>query len=351
MQDSYVAPHNETETELTKIWEKLLNVPSIGVHDNFFNLGGHSLLMITLLGEIERIFGKRLELTTLFQAPTIAKLAQHLQGEFIQNLPPSIIPMQLKGSRVPFFCVAGAGGGVHWFNELAKEFEPEQPFYALETMGLEPLPRHKNKNRSQVQAIEFVKVLRQVQPQGPYYIGGYSYGGIVAHEMACHLQSLGEKVGLLVFLDSWNPAASTPMQVQILRWTKYVYRLPLKLKILFLRTETRRLLRWVYKRFLLFFYDYQDVTKFRRMDVSDWRYTPSYYKSDSRVALFRSSGINMTAPKDENYGWQELIDGELEVHSMPGNHYEMLSQPNVQLLADELQAYLIEAQEASKYNG
>ncbi|WP_353572593.1 amino acid adenylation domain-containing protein [Candidatus Albibeggiatoa sp. nov. BB20] len=349
MQDNYIAPHNETETELTKIWEKLLNVSQIGVHDNFFNLGGHSLLMITLLGEIERIFAKRIELTTLFQAPTIAQLAQHLQGEFIQNLPPSIIPMQPKGSRIPFFCVAGAGGGVHWFNELAAELTPEQPFYALETMGLEPLPRYKNKNRSQAQAIEFVKVLRQVQPQGPYYIGGYSYGGIVAHEMACHLQSLGERVGLLVFLDSWNPAASTPTHIQILRWTKYIYRLPIKFKFLFLRTETKKLLRWVYKQFLLAFYGHQEVAKFRRMDVSDSRYTPSYYKAESRVALFRSSGVSMTAPKDENYGWQELIDGEVEVHSMPGNHYEMLSQPNVQLLADELQAYLIEAQEASKY--
>ncbi|MCV6636088.1 amino acid adenylation domain-containing protein [Candidatus Albibeggiatoa sp. nov. NOAA] len=350
MQDNYVAPHNETETELSKIWEKLLNVSPIGVHDNFFNLGGHSLLMITLLGEIERVFGKRLELTMLFQAPTIARLAQHLQGEFIQNLPPSIIPMQPKGSRIPFFCVAGAGGGVHWFNELAAELAPEQPFYALETMGLEPLTRYKNKNRSQAQAIEFVKVLRQVQPQGPYYIGGYSYGGIVAHEMACHLQSLGEKVGLLVFLDSWNPAASTPVHIQMLRWAKYVYRLPLKFKFLFLRTETKKFLRWVYKRFLLLFYGRQEVVKFRRMDANDWRYTPSYYKNESRVALFRSSGVSMTAPKDENYGWQELIDGEVEVHAMPGNHYEMLSQPNVQLLADELQAYLIEAQEVSKYN-
>jgi amino acid adenylation domain-containing protein len=350
MQDNYVAPHNETETQLTKIWEKLLNMSPIGVHDNFFNLGGHSLLMISLLGEIEKIFAKRLELTTLFQAPTIAKLAQHLQGEFIQNLPPSIIPMQPKGSQIPFFCVAGAGGGVHWFNELAKELAPNQPFYALETMGLEPLPQYKDKNRSQVQAIEFVKVLRQVQPQGPYYIGGYSYGGIVAYEMACHLQSLGERVGLLVFLDSWNPTASTPLHIQILRWLRYFYRLPIKFKLLFLRTKAKKMLIKLHKQFLLFIYGRQQISKQRRMDVRDWRYTPSYYKSDSRIALFRSSGINITAPKDENYGWQELIDGEIEVHSIPGNHYEMLSQPNVQLLADELRAYLIETQDRNKYN-
>jgi thioesterase domain-containing protein len=106
----------------------------------------------------------------------------------------------------------------------------------------------------------------------------------------------------------------------------------------------------LHKQFLLFIYGRQQISKQRRMDVRDWRYTPSYYKSDSRIALFRSSGINITAPKDENYGWQELIDGEIEVHSIPGNHYEMLSQPNVQLLADELRAYLIETQDRNKYN-
>ncbi len=339
--NNFIAPRNEIEIKLTKIWEKVLDVSPIGINDNFFDLGGHSLLMITLLSQINKIFSKNLELTTLFQAPTIATLAQHLQGDFIYDLPASIIPMQPKGSRMPFFCVAGAGGGVHWFNELAKELAPEQPFYALETMALEPLPHYENKNRSQAQAIEFAKVIRQVQPQGPYHIGGYSYGGIVAHEMACHLQSLGEKVNLLVFLDSWNPIVSTPFHIQLLRWSRYFYRLPLKFKFPFLRTEIKRLLSLIYKRFLLIFYGHQAISKLKRMDTNELRYSPSFYKSEGRVVLFRSSGMSIIAPKDKNYGWQDIIDGKIDVYSIPGNHYEILSQPNVGFIADKIHFHLI----------
>jgi amino acid adenylation domain-containing protein len=333
-------PTNPIETQLLQIWQQLLHNPNIGINDNFFDLGGHSLLMIELATEIERVFQQRLPLIALFQAPSIASLAQYLQGSLVRELPAAVFPMQTQGTKPPFFCVAGAGGGVHWFSELAKLLAPDQPFYALETIGLEPLPKIKNKNRSQVQAMEFVNIIRQIQPQGPYFIGGYSYGGIVAHEMACYLQELGEQTALLVFLDSWNPAAMVSYHIRVLRWLKYFYRLPMQFKLPFLRTEIKKTINWRYKQLLLLLRGHGELTKLRNLDASNWRYALSHYVTENKVILFRSAGMNIIAPKDEYYGWCDLIDADIKVQIIPGDHYQMLNQPHVQELAKLLRECL-----------
>src|SRR5207302_514527 len=169
------------EKLLLPIWRDVL-ATNIGVHDNFFECGGHSLLAVRLFAQIEKPLGQSLPLATLFQAPTVAQLAVILEDRSTQRWT-SLVPIQTGGDRPPFFCVHGLGGNVLEFHDLARHLGSEQPFYGLQSRGLtgtQPL-----QTNIREMAADYLKEIRQLQTEGPYYIGGRSLGGTIAFEMAC----------------------------------------------------------------------------------------------------------------------------------------------------------------------
>ena len=166
-----IGPPNETEKRLVKLWEELLDVHLIGIHQNYFDLGGNSLLAVRLFTRIGQEFNANLPLSTLFQAQTVAALADILRSKpREENWSPSVA-IQPTGSRPPFFCIHGGGGNVLIYRALSQHLGLDQPFYGLQSQGLDG--RRALLTRIEDMAELYVRELRRVQPHGPYFLGGY----------------------------------------------------------------------------------------------------------------------------------------------------------------------------------
>src|SRR6267142_1811949 len=196
------ATEDGTTRRLARIWQDLLDVKSIGLDQNYFDLGGDSPLAVQLFAQIEKVFGVKLPLATLFDAPTIEELARILGREASAPRWSPLVAIQPAGSRPPFFCIHGAGGNVLIYRDLSQNLDPDQPFYGLQSPGLDgsrpPL------TRIEEMAALYVKEIRRVQPHGPYFMGGYCLGGTIAYEMAQQLRAGGEQVALLALFDTMN---------------------------------------------------------------------------------------------------------------------------------------------------
>jgi pimeloyl-ACP methyl ester carboxylesterase len=201
-----VAPRDDVERLLAKIFQEVLGVDRVGIQDRFFDLGGHSLLAVRVIGRIEVEFSRKLRVATIFQAQTVEELAAILRREVDETTiteASSIVAIQPEGTRPPLFLVHGAGGGMFWgYINLAKYLGSDQPVFGFRSRGLE--------GREELPAIEaiaaaYVQDLRKMRPQGPYYLGGYCFGGNVAYEMARQLRTQGQEVALLVLLNCSPP--------------------------------------------------------------------------------------------------------------------------------------------------
>ena len=204
-------PHraaNATEKKLQAIWEHLLGTGPVGLNQNYFELGGTSILAVRLFAQISKEFQKKLPLSVLFEAQTVAQLAKVLEaGDSSSDWSP-LVTIQPRGSRPPFFCIHGGGGNVLIYRELSRHLGPDQPFFGLQAQGLDG-------DRPCLNAIEemaslYVKEIRRFQPKGPYHLGGYCMGGTVAYEMAQQLRTQGEEVALLALFDTMNWCSIPP---------------------------------------------------------------------------------------------------------------------------------------------
>jgi len=195
---AFVPPRDPLEERLVGIWEELLGIQPVGVTDNFFDLGGDSLLAASLVLSLEELTKNVLPAATIVAAPTIEELASVIRGGVRQGSE-ALVPLRTGGTRPPLFCATEHGGAVGaGFAALSRRLGADQPFYALQAAGLSgdepPLT-------IEAIAARYVEAVRGVQPHGPYYLGGRCFGGVVALEMAHQLIAQGEAVGLLFFLD------------------------------------------------------------------------------------------------------------------------------------------------------
>jgi phthiocerol/phenolphthiocerol synthesis type-I polyketide synthase E len=202
---------DDTTRQLTQIWQEILGIDTITPDQNYFDLGGDSSLAVQLFAQIEKIFGVKLPLATLFEAPTIEELARILRREDSQAGWSSLVTIQSSGSRPPFFCIHGAGGTVLIYRELAQRLGPDQPFYGLQAIGLDascpPLTCVED------MAALYTNEIRRKQPRGPYYLGGYCMGGTVAFEVAQQIRAQGEQVALLALFDTMDWSRVPPASI------------------------------------------------------------------------------------------------------------------------------------------
>ena len=351
---------DELEVKLARIWEKVLNVRPVGMDDNFFELGGHSLLAVRLFAQMEKSFGKNLPLATLFQAPTVRQLARVLRQEGWLAAWSSMVMIQGGGQRTPFFCVHAAGGNVLEYRDLARLMGPDQPFYGLQAKGLDG--KEEPHTTIKEMADHYLKEMREVQPEGPYLIGGRSSGGTIAFEMACRLAAEGQEVALLALLDtypagyfkllpgsmSWRQRASrygrklqshaaNLRQLNVPEKIAYVFR---KLKYAPAKTK-HKLYRRAYKIYRRYGRPLppalKNIEEINFAAVKD--YEPRTYFGN--VTLFLAS--DLTADYDLHDGWRELVQGDIETYEIPGNHINIIKEPHVGPLAEKLKACLIKA--------
>ncbi len=206
----YQAPRSLQEQQLVQIWEELLELGPIGIRDNFFHVGGHSLLAAQMIDRIERVCGTRLQLSTLFAKPTVEQLAEALhEGEQPGRAQP--LPVQVHGSRRPFFFLHGdwTGGAFYCF-ALARACGPEQPFYVLEPYTVSP---QEGAPALETIAGAHIEAIRGVQPRGPYRLGGFCNGGLLAYEMARQLEAEGEQVEFLGLINPSQPGQFSVLEV------------------------------------------------------------------------------------------------------------------------------------------
>ncbi len=355
-EEKVVAPANETERQLVSIWTQALHLHPLGVTDNFFDLGGHSLLAVRIFLAIEKQFGKNLPLATLFQSPTIRQLGQLLEEQAWEPSWSSLVPLQVEGDNPPFFCVHAVGGNVLEYYELAQHLGTAQPFYGLQSVGLDgqqaPL------TRIEAMATHYIQEIRQLQPEGPYYLGGRSFGGVVAYEMAQQLREQGQKVALVALLDTdpigWlklfprRTACKLQAHFLALRIKRHLVNLrdlSLPTKLHYIREKIaykKRKLetwRWQLKQVLQpgkkLSNILRDVEEFNYLAAE--QYVPRTYAD--QVAFFCACE-EVSAPENQ-YGWKTLATGGVELVEVPGDHQSMIQTPHVQFLADQLKLRLI----------
>jgi amino acid adenylation domain-containing protein len=342
---AYVPPRDDLELRLARIWEELLGVSPIGIHSDFFELGGHSLLAMRMMSLIRERLGRSLPVVSLFQSGTLEELAARLR-EAPGSLSP-LVPLTSGGSRRPFFCVHPVSGNVLPYLELARALGPDQPFHAFQAPGLEgeqaPL------ETVEALAARYVEALREVQPSGPYRLGGWSLGGMVAFEMARQLEQQGEQVEQLVLIDSYafdqrppEGAGESWLAARFVEFTARLAGLPAPEldeqalpggdALLYGLLEAGRtagvLARGV---------DLEQLRTLYRVFASNlralWRYAPGTY--GGRVTLVRASETQV--PTGPDGGWARLAAGGVEVCELPGDHHSILRAPTVEALAKKLQ--------------
>ena len=327
--DGERVPRDLFQAQLAPIWESVLGKKPISVDEDFFELGGHSLLAVRLMHRVEQTFGQRLPITTLLQAPTIERLAVLLRNEKSSPAWSSLVPMRATGSKPPFFCVHGIGGTVLRFRNLVQFVGKDQPFYGLQARGLDgKLPVH---TRVEDMATQYVRELQAIQPQGPYYIGGYSFGGMVALEMAHQLKALRHEVGLVVLLDSFPGKLKSSGSLFRIYLT-----LPLDRQWMHFARKTKALPRSLRRRFAMMRLP-AALKRVREACYNAARtYQPKPY--DGPIILFRASEKGLSSVNQES-AWKSLAP-RIEIYEVRGHHGNIVDEPQVRLLADELKACL-----------
>ncbi|NEO15575.1 MULTISPECIES: amino acid adenylation domain-containing protein, partial [unclassified Moorena] len=361
----YVAPRDRQELLLLKIWEDLLGIHQISIKDNFFDLGGHSLLAVRLMKYIENELGKSLPLSTLFQSPTIEELAAVLRQESISSFSP-LFPINPNGSKVPIFCIHPGGGTAFCYFELAKLLGTEQPFYGLQALGIEkgqePLTRVED------MASLYLSAIREVQPNGPYTLLGWSFGGAVALQMAYELTIQGEQVAFLGLLDTYAPSKLTDEQnIVEVEGEEVVFQLfggtvsipteefqklaPEERTVFILKKAQQA--NVVPHDFQVA--DIEGLLKVLELNYNAMRsYSPPNYSGS--MTLFKpekgSLGFSqeVIAAMGPTLGWADESIGEVKVETVPGYHEYMVYPPGVTTLAKKLRACIEKALSKVSYS-
>ncbi|MFW2542725.1 type I polyketide synthase [Primorskyibacter sp. 2E107] len=372
----YVAPEGEIEQTLAGFWEDLLGVQNVGAEDSFFDLGGHSLIAVRLFAMVKKAFRVDFPISVLFQAPTIRTCAALIAEQTGHVEATSDAPTDAKperrfkhlvamhdgdgGARQPFFLVAGMFGNVLNLRHLAHLLGADRPFYGLQAKGL--LGGEAPHATIEEAARDYIAELRQVQPEGPYMLGGFSGGGITAYEIAQQLDAMGETVSLVVMLDTPLPRRrplSTPDRL-LIQWHQAREKGPLYPLI-----WAKNRIAWEFAKRRHAeetgadhaFHNAEIEAAFygaiARYEVEPW---------GGRVVLYRpplvgkwtvSGGRLVNSERsyvlDDN-DWGETLP-QIEVHEVPGNHDSMVLEPNVRVLAGLMRKAIEEAEAQAMGHG
>jgi acyl transferase domain-containing protein/thioesterase domain-containing protein len=361
---NFVAPRDDVEAGLVAMWEELLGVDQVGVEDDFFALGGHSLIAVRLFGQIKRKFDVEYPISVLFEAPTVEKVAELIKaerGDSHQDSPARrreefrfLVPMHSaeSSSQLPFFLVAGMFGNVLNLRHLAGLIGRDRPFYAIQARGLRGDEQpHEDFGEA---ARDYLEEIRRVQPGGPYLLGGFSGGGITAYEVAQQLRESGDEVGLLAMLDT--PLPRSPDRVGALDKLKIHLQRLRRRGPGYLADWVRRRIEWELRKRT----QSREEAGSRPYEFRSQEIEAAFYRAlgryeirpfPARVELFRPAagelydlggGRRVNDEREFYYddnGWSHLVP-EVSVHEVPGDHDSMVLEPNVRVMAARLREAL-----------
>ncbi|TAL50364.1 MAG: non-ribosomal peptide synthetase, partial [Methylovulum sp.] len=352
----FTAPRDPVEIKLAGIWADVLNMPKISVLDNFFDLGGHSLLAMRLITAINKAFGSNLSLSAMIRQPCLAQQAELLRGGAHEESASPLVAIKPEGTLAPLFCVHTAGGHVLSYLKLASYLQTQHPVYGLQSAGLAGAAVEEL-------AAFYLKAMRDVQPQGPYYLLGGSSGGLIAYEMARQLRQSGEELALLALLDTYTPAVLKILD-DAMADDAYLdgYDDDARLLIAFAwdllggadqpiadlingKTEPDELFKQIAGRLQALniipaeaLEERLRVFKSNRQAIDSYRPQPG---AGDHIVLFSaqdeaSAAIAQLMVDD----WERLAGSDIRVHGLACDHYSLLQEPDVQSLARILNDYL-----------
>jgi thioesterase domain-containing protein len=339
----------DVEGVLLVWWQDLLGLTHVDLDDDFFELGGDSLLGVQLFSKIKRTYGVSLGLATLFETRTISQLAplvrpSNNRAKHAESAPWSpLVPIQPRGNRAPLFVISGLGGNVIKFHTLAFYLGEDQPIYGLLPRGLDGKDSYHT--RIEDMAADYVAAIRAIQGQHPFQLVGYSFGGIVAFEVAQQIIAQGGEVGLLGLFDTieWHYGDKVD---QSLRAGERLGVLKTHLQNIALNSERSTYIKtllseksWTIKYRLFRALGRPLPQKFGSIEETNSYAATGYYPKvyPGKVTLFRSIQRTIQQGSDEFLGWGELTSGGVEVHHIPGTHFNILQEPGVKVLAAKLQ--------------
>ncbi|MFB2970446.1 beta-ketoacyl synthase N-terminal-like domain-containing protein [Aerosakkonema sp. BLCC-F183] len=350
---AYVTPRDRIEQTIAEIWQQSLGIDKIGIYDDFFELGGDSLLAIHLIAKISEATNTKLSAHSLIDAPTIADLAKLIaQATSPTTSNSTLVEIQTgSNTKKPIFLVHPIGGHVYIYRELAR-YLPDLPVYGFQAQGVdgkaEPL------TTVEEMAAQYIEALRVVQPEGPYFLGGSSFGGTVAFEMAQQLQKLGQKVAMLTLIDTPSPdrLPSENLEDDDLKTMAYALGVGADISI-----SANKLAQMNDEERLLYFLEKgkSDLKMPADFGVAELRrfyqvfklnmkamkkYIPQVYSG--QIIFFRACDRDAFNPENPELGWKDLAAGGLEIHVIPGNHITMNFAPNVDVMAQRLKTKISE---------
>lgn len=344
LKDKYVAPRNHSEKLLAEIWQEVLKVKAVGIHDNFFDIGGHSLLAVQIMSKIESRAGKKFPIAILFKYPTIESLNSFIQKNSTDIPWKSLVPIKPSGTKMPIYIVHGIGLNVLNFSGLATFMDKEQPIFGLQARGLDGI----EEPLDDIVAIarQYIDELLEHNPGGPYAIAGYSIGSFIAYEMARQLLAMGREVRMIGIFDMDS-------EVSVLH-RSWLSLLPIKIKrylpkfmgghksifkqLIYLADLNATALSYklgIKKKpeFYVFLEPLQD--KYVRA-LREYKITPL----DVRIDLFKARVSIHFNDDDEYLGWKKYALAGVNRYMVPGEHETMLVSPHVSEFAAILQSAL-----------
>jgi amino acid adenylation domain-containing protein len=372
-----VPPRDNLEAQLVNIWESVLRMKPIGIRNNFFELGGDSLQAVQILTQIEHQLGRRLAITSALDAPTIESLAEVLRRPAADGPESDIVPLKVGGRKPPLFCLYG----VLLYRELAQHLDADQPVYGVYLQEEVELLRTGNLDQFNelfssvpAAAARYLASIRTIQPCGPYYLAGESFGGVIAYEIAQQLRAAGETVALVALLDTRAPnlhAQLSRVQKLKIHAEALLEKGPNYLLFRFQRSMAESRKQWVARTYKIreqveallkpgssllipvltepavkvtepkvaSITVVEDLREAAR-DKASAAYMPQTY--DGPILLFRAMEQDRFEAGDRTLGWGSRTP-QLQVLDIPGNHLSILKDPNVQGLAAQLQSYLGES--------
>jgi amino acid adenylation domain-containing protein len=348
---TFNAADTNSEQIIATIWQDCLGIEKIDIHSDFFELGGHSLMAVKVMSLLEKQTGNRLPLAALLEQPTIQKLAAYMDKKFISW--DSLVPLKPKGNKDPLFIVHGANHNVLIYKNLAENLDDDQPVYGLQAKGLngESEPH----DSVEEMASHYISEITSINPEGPFALAGFSFGGIIAFEMAKQLKAQGKQLKIVALLDCYVYPSYYYSNLFVKKVVSTLYNIA---QLIFMAFNMFSSVKNFKRRkdlvklkvsgwFLMLKHgrEKQQQLQFNRTSKIDEMHKLAFLRynitpQDIKIDLFRASKNIFYAHDYKFLGWKKIASRGIRKHMVPGNHSEMFFPPNVEVFGSSLQHVL-----------
>ncbi len=348
----FTEPRTVEEKIVESIWKESLNREKIDIYSNFFEIGGHSLIAVRVMNKIQQQTGKKLPISALFEYSTIEELAKLLDTDK-EIYSDYLVPIKPKGTKPPLFMVHGAGLNILNFRNVISHFDEDQPVYGIQGIG-------QNGYDNWFESIEemaacYIESVVKINPEGPYALAGFSFGGVVAFEMARQLKEQGKKVSIVALLDSYVDSSyyyPSLFQKKLIRYVDITHRRLDYLMEMLTSWKGFKLRAKAKKDYILKMYFGQKevlseqealaLEEFTVANVMVNKITDRYHlkPQNFEVELFRAKDDDGYKLDSEHMGWKKAALKGVNIHNVPGNHLSIVDPPNDKVLAKMIQNIL-----------